>query len=454
MKKLALRFGLYLSLLQMAMTLCPDFCRFSNALNLTNQIFNFNLSVDNLSQVLLFAIGLVLAVAFVMARTVITDEEQVFNFSSLTLLLMAGLNGAVMATDIFTLYVFLEIAAISSFILIAFHKYETSLEAAFKYIVLSSVATMLMLMAIALIFMISGDTSFSSIGLAMQNSTHVVFLMFALGVFLCGLLIKSGIMPFHGWLPDAYSAAPSPVSVLLAGIVTKTVGVYALIRIFGFVFPPSHSINQILMFVGAVSIVFGALAALGQSDFKRMLAYSSISQVGYIVLSLGCGTPLAIVGAVFHLLNHSVFKSLLFVNAAAVERQCGTRDMDKLSGLASRMPVTGITSAIGFLSASGIPPLAGFWSKLIIIMALWISGQYVYAAIATMASVLTLAYFLSMQRRVFFGKIGSEWTAINEADFGLVVPALVLAAITVIIGIGFPIVMNAYLLPVVYTLKG
>jgi len=454
MKKLALRLGLYLSMVQIACALCPTFFRFSNEFDFTSRFFKFDLAVDGLSQVLLLSIGIVLSVSFFMARTMITDEEKIFNFSSLALLLMAGMNGIVMVTDIFSLYVFLEISAISSFILIAFHKDENSLEAAFKYIVLSAIATMLMLIAIALILVVSEDTSFSTICLETQDSAHIVFLMFAVGIFLCGLLIKAGVMPFHGWLPDAYSAAPGPVSVLLAGIVTKALGVYTLIRIFGFVLPLNHSINQVLLFAGTISIVIGALAALGQSDFKRMLAYSSISQVGYIIVSLGCGTLLGLAGAVFHLFNHSIFKTLLFVNAAAVERQCGTRNMDKLSGLASRMPVTGATSVIGFLSASGIPPLAGFWSKLIIIIALWACGQYVYAVIAAMASVLTLAYFLYMQRRVFFGKIATDLVNIKEADFGLVVPAIVLAAITIGVGLGFPIFINTFVLPVMNSWKG
>jgi multicomponent Na+:H+ antiporter subunit D len=213
------------------------------------------------------------------------------------------------------------------------------------------------------------------------------------------------------------------------------------------VFVFDDPIKYILLTIGAISIVLGALAALGQSDFKRMLAYSSISQVGYIVIGLGSGTPLGIFGAVFHLLNHSVFKTLLFVNATAVETQTGTRDMDKMSGLASNMQVTGITSVLACLSAAGVPPLSGFWSKLIIILSLWMSGYYVFAVIAILASVLTLAYFLSMQRRVFWGKINAEFANIKEAGIGLIIPSVALAAIMVMIGVFFPFFMNRFILP-------
>jgi multicomponent Na+:H+ antiporter subunit D len=131
--------------------------------------------------------------------------------------------------------------------------------------------------------------------------------------------------------------------------------------------------------------------------------------MGYIVLGFGCGTSLGIAGAVFHLFNHSVFKSLLFANAGAVESRTGTRDMDKMGGLASRMPWTGLTSVLATLSAAGVPPLAGFWSKLIIVMALWMSEYYAYATVAVLTSIITLAYLLFMQRRVFFGKIVEEY---------------------------------------------
>ena len=454
MKKAALRLGFYLSLAQIFFALSPDLVKASNAFDMTRRLFQFDLQIDGLSQVVLLAIGLILATAFLMAKTLISNDDKVSNFASLVLLLMAGLNGVVLVTDIFSLYVFLEISAIASFILIAFYKEEASLEAAFKYIVLSAMATMLMLLAIALILVVSADTSFAGISAAAQNSANVLFLMFAIAIFLCGLLIKAGVMPFHGWLPDAYTAAPGPVSVLLAGIVTKVLGIYTLIRIFGFVLPASPSINQVLLLAGSLSIVLGALAALGQSDLKRMLSYSSISQVGYIIVGLGCGTPLGVLGAVFHFFNHATFKSLLFVNAAAVERQCGRTNMDQLSGLAARMPFTGITSVLGLLSASGIPPLAGFWSKLIIIVALWACGQYAYAVIAAMASVLTLAYFLYMQRRVFFGKIAEDLQGVQEAGLGLIVPSVVLGAITVGVGLAFPAFINIYLWPVIQGWRG
>jgi len=206
--------------------------------------------------------------------------------------------------------------------------------------------------------------------------------------------------------------------------------------------------RNVFWITGTISIVVGALAALGQSDFKRMLAYSSISQVGYIVLGLGAGTALGVAGAVFHLFNHSVFKSLLFVNSAAVEQQSGTRNMDKLGGVSDKMPVTGATSVIAFLSTAGIPPLSGFWSKLIIIVAVWKSGHPHFATLAILASLITLAYFLSMQRRVFFGKLAGGLENLKEASPWVLVTVCVLALITIGIGIFMPWIFGTFLLPV------
>ena len=221
-----------------------------------------------------------------------------------------------------------------------------------------------------------------------------------------------------------------------------------MIRIVSEVFGFSETIKMILMIVGLISIFVGALAALGQNDFKRMLAFSSISQVGYIILSLGTGTALGVAGAIFHLFNHSIFKTQLFINSAAVEKQTGTRDMDSMSGLSNVMPVTGWTSIVAFLSTAGIPPLSGFWSKLIIVIALWKAGYYWFAGLAVIGSLITLAYFLYMQRRVFFGKINVNFKDIKEAGASLIIPAIILAAITLGVGIFFPYFINTIIVPV------
>jgi len=410
----------------------------------------FPLMLDDLTLVMLLSIAVVVMSALLVGRVTIGDEIKRCNFASLVILALLGMNGVVLCSDLFSIYVFVEITAVSSFILIASEKGRSGFEGAFKYFVLSATASVALLTGVALLLIVSGSTRFIDVASVLGTSANKPFLMLAMALFAGGLFIKSGLMPFHGWVPDAYSSAPSSVSVLLAGIVTKTTGVYVLIRIMGDVLGLTPTIKEIMMVVGVITLVGGALAALVQNNFKRMLAYSSISQVGYIVLSFGTGTPLGIAGAVFHIFNHSVFKSLLFVNAAAVEKKTGTCAMNELGGLAARMPMTGFASVIGMLSTAGVPPLSGFWSKLVIILALWQSGHFAYAFIAVLFSLVTLAYFLLMQRKVFFGHLRHGLENIGEA-VELAAPTVLLVAITICIGLLMmfsPAINGSFLLPV------
>ena len=410
--------------------------------------FKVSFSVDYMSFIMLLCIGIVSLASLAVARYTIYDEKERFKFINLLIISSMGMSGVVMVKDLFSLYVFLEIIAVSSFIMVAFEKDVLALEGAFKYMILSVIATIFMLLSIALLLLVSGDTSFSAIKTGLKGAGDSRIIIFAISMFLCGLFIKGGLVPFHGWLPDAYTAAPAAVSVLLAGIVTKAAGIYTLIRVVTSLFGFDGPTGSILMALGAISILTGAFAALRQTDFKRMLAYSSISQVGYIILGFGTGSALGMAGAAFHLFTHSIFKSLLIVNSAAVGAKVGTSNMDRMGGLSEKMPITGATSVIGFLSASGMPPLAGFWSKLIIMIALWQSGHYAYFMIAVLASVITLAYFLLMQRKVFFGKLAEGLEGLQEAGPGMLAASCILAAITIGAGVFFPAVFNKFILPV------
>jgi multicomponent Na+:H+ antiporter subunit D len=430
-----------------------------------------DLQLTRLGMVMLLSIGLSLfAAALVGMATVSAADEprRPARFASLLLLAMAAMNGAVLVKDLFSLYVFIEITSVASFVMIAFHREAKALEGAFKYLLMSAIATVLMLTAVGLLLMVAGSTGFAGVAEALKKGPNVVIARIAIGAFLCGLFIKGGLVPFHGWVLGAYSAAPSAASVMLAGIGTKVSGVYALVRLTQEVFPHSQGLTDVLMLVGAISIAVGALAALGQKDMKRMLAYSSISQVGYIILALGCAVmaidptgpkapvlqaaaELALAAAVFHLFNHCVFKSLLFVNSAALDQQLGTTDMNRMGGLSSRMPITGVTCLIGSLSTAGVPPFSGFFSKALIVVALWKAGFTFYAGFAVALSLFTLAYFLVLQRKVFFGKLSDTLSTVREAGWELTLPAVILAAVTSGMGLMIPLLLNTFLLPIAFS---
>jgi proton-translocating NADH-quinone oxidoreductase chain N len=408
----------------------------------------FAFTADALSLLLILCVGIVSLAALCVAFGTIKPGDDRHRFSNLLILALAGMNGAAMVRDLFSLYVFIEIVAVSSYILIAFDRERDGLEGSFKYLVLSAVATFMMLSSVALFLLTTGNTSFEGVAAGLSSHERSWQTILATALFTGGLCIKAGLVPFHGWLPDAYSSAPPAVSVLLAGIVTKTTGVYALMRLSGSVFGFGFNLDSALIAIGLLSILVGALAAIGQKDMKRMLAYSSLSQVGYIILGLGAGSPLGIAAASFHLFNHAIFKTQLFVNAAAVERQVGTRNLDEMGGLSREMPITSWSSVIAFLSAAGIPPLAGFWSKLLIVIAVWKAGQIPAAAVAVLASLITLAYFLVLQRKAFFGKPVERPNPIKEAPLWLTVPAIALALISLGIGIFFPLIFDSIILPI------
>ena len=447
MKKAAVWFALALFILQILVAIFHHPIFWNNSLEHIDSFFKVSFFVDHLSFIMFICIGMVSISSLFVAKYTIPEEGR-FKFINLLILTSLGMSGIVMVKDIFSLYIFMEITAVSSFLLIAFSRSLESLEGSFKYLVLSAVATVLMLSSIGILLLVSGSTSFSDIASAIATSRNSSLIVLAIGLFVCGLFIKGGLVPFHGWLPDAYTAAPASVSVLLAGVVTKSAGIYTLIRIVTSLFAFDQPVNNVLMLIGMISIFVGALVAIGQDNFKRMLAYSSISQMGYIILGLGCGTSLGIAGAAFHLFNHAVFKSLLFINSAAVEKETGTCDMNKMGGISQKMPVTGATSIIAFLSTCGIPPLAGFWSKIIIVIALWQASHYAYAALAILASIITLAYFLSMQRRVFFGKLKMGLEGLKDTDKGVLAVSVILATITIGVGVFFPFVFNTLILPV------
>jgi len=446
--------GLFVGLVQMvsAVVSAVLLLQFNKEAVNFSQFWNMNVSaeasffsVDMISLVVLFCIGMVTMVSFATAKSML--KENIFKYTNLMCVLVLGMNGIALVSDLFSLYVFIEITGIASFILIAVNKDDNGLEGAFKYLVMSCIASAFMLAGLALLFMEAGGLRFEQIhmlfdtmigGGAIANPVLVI-----LGVIflIAGFSIKSGIVPFHGWLPDAYQSASAPVSVILGGVVTKVAGVYAIIRLMGDFMLGSFSIFSIaFMILALVSIVVGALAAVAQKDFKRILAYSSISQIGYIVLGVATGSIIGLVGAVMHFFNHATFKTTLFVNASSIEKQVGTTEIAKLGGLQKQMPVTGVSSILAFFSTAGIPPLAGFWSKLLIIIAAW-SVSPVAGGVALVASLFTIAYFLRLQRSVFFGPEEEHLSEVKEAKGGLRVASILLSAVTVLVGVLFPVLL-------------
>jgi multicomponent Na+:H+ antiporter subunit D len=364
-----------------------------------------DLRLDDLSVLMLLVvntIGLAVSLYAIDYMRRFTSEDY---FYGLFLLMVTGMNGVVLAGDLFNLYVFLEVAAVASYALVAFGCAHEELEASFKYIVLGSLSSALILIGVALVYGVTGTLNMAQMAERIAQGSLDAPLLLAIGLFIVGFSFKAALVPFHAWLPDAHPSAPAPVSAMLSGVLIKAIGVYVLARLAFNVFGVADNLLTLLRWLGVLSMVVGALLAAGQRDIKRLFAYSSISQVGFIVLGLGLATPLGLVGALYHLVNHAMFKSWLSLNAGAVEYATGTRRLSELGGLNRAMPVTGATSLVGSMSIAGIPPFNGFWSKLIIILACIEAGYYFFAAVAVAVSIVTLAYQLKVQRTAFFAAL-------------------------------------------------
>lgn len=358
---------------------------------------------DALTSFILVMVSIISFTSLIFSIQYIRHLSMDWKYYSLFMLLIAGMNGVIITGDLFNLYVFMEIALFAAFALVAYGSRAEEFEAAFKYAIMGSVSSFLILAGIAVTYSATSTLTMAKVAEVLPSiDQKVIFWIGAL--FIAGFGLKAAAMPFHAWLPDAHSSAPAPISSMLSGVLIKALGIYVMIRIFYNIFNAPEIFTKIFLVLGTISIIVGVFLAIGQWDMKRLLAYHSISQIGYILLGMGIATPLGILGAVFHLFNHAIFKSLLFYNAGSVEMALGTRDLRKMGNLMKLLPTTSQTSLIASLSISGIPPFNGFFSKLIIIVAAFQAGLPFYAVFAIIGSLLTLASFMKVQRYGFKGE--------------------------------------------------
>ncbi|MBA4322084.1 MAG: NADH/ubiquinone/plastoquinone (complex I), partial [Odoribacter sp.] len=419
--------------------------------------------MDGFTVIILCIINLIGFISVFYSISYIRHYTSENYFYSLFCLMVAGMNGVVLSGDLFNIFVFLEIAAIASYALVAFGVEKNELEATFKYQVLGGLASFLILFGIGFIYWKTKTLNIADVKETLSSGYDKTYYLFVQILLLSGFGLKAALIPFHAWLPDAHSSAPSPISAMLSGVLIKAVGIYVILRLFFNMFVISEGIAILITSLGALSMSIGAIMMIGQWDIKRMLAYSSISQIGYVVLSVGIGmilmsrglnhevAVLAIAGGLFHLVNHAAFKSLLFLNAGAIEYRTGTRDLREMRGLARHMPVTSSTSFIASMSISGIPPFNGFFSKLIIIIAAIMGHFYLLAGLAVIVSFITLASFLKIQRYAFNNKItDNKELEIKDVPFPMIFSMVLLSILCVLLSLlAIPQIRDAVLAPAI-----
>ncbi|RLE96267.1 MAG: hypothetical protein DRJ96_07070 [Thermoprotei archaeon] len=374
------------------------------------------LRVDEASRIfsLLFtSLGLLVAIY---SLKYMEGEEGLGAYYLLLLLMVAGMVGVALSNDLFTLYCFWELMSVTAYALVAFRWWHWEpVEAGLKYLVMSTLGALVALYAISVIYGVAGTTNFDELRsiFATLGDEGVVRLL--AGLLLFGFGVTAAIAPFHTWLPDAHPAAPSSISAMLSGVVIKA-GVYAIARALLYILPPTSGIGYLLMYVGLLTCTVGNLAALRQLDVKRFLAYSSVANIGYIMVGMGAGyrahllglTQFAlagVAGAMLHVINHALGKGLLFLCTGSAIHVIKSRAIPDLEGCGRSMRITGISSAIGLLNLAGIPPLAGFWSKLLIAYGL---AGLLWDPLITMAlivfianAVLAAGYYIYLLMRLF-----------------------------------------------------
>ncbi len=384
----------------------------------------------------------------------ITQDDSPDLFFTLYLMLAGGVMGIVLSGDLFNIFVMLEVMTFAAVALTAFRSWNPNArEAAFKYLVVGSLGSTFVLLGTALVYGQCHTLNLAQIsGLLSVNGINPT-MTFAFALLFTGFGVKAFMTPFHPIAADAHAAAPSSVSVLISGVFTKT-GVYGIIRVSYFLFKSMgmSSMQTGLVFIGCVSMFVCVTMALNQHDFKRLLAFHSISQIGYILTSLGLCSAIGIAGGLYHAINHTLFKGLLFLTAGAVLYATGTTKLEKLGGLARRMPQTAALFMVGAFSISGIPPFNGFVSKWMIYQAAYEkaaeTGSIGYAfvtVIAVVTSVLTLASFVKVGQSVFFGELPVELENVKETPLSMRIPMWIMAALCLLTGV-LPGLMQQYII--------
>jgi multicomponent Na+:H+ antiporter subunit D len=337
--------------------------------------------------------------------------------------------------------------------------------------VLSAVASGFILLGIAIVYADRGTLNLAQIAEYAQAGVASNAVWLALGFFVAGFGLKAAMVPFHAWLPDAHPSAPAPVSAMLSGILIKASGVYVIARIVFNVLGTSPAVGYVLMTMGALSMVVGVFLAVGQWDFKRLLAYHSISQMGYVLLALGVGVEalakrqalasnwrglslLAIGAGLFHLVNHAAFKSLLFLSSGSVVHRTGTRNLKKLGGMGVKMPFTSWCTRVGSLSISGVPPFNGFFSKLLIVIAVVWAGHWFLGAVTVLVSFMTLLSFTKVQRYLIEGEVPKQLEGVRESPIPMLAAMAILALLCIGLGLLLPLHSGVLLEPATRSLAG
>jgi len=407
--------------------------------------------LDNLSVFTGIFIGFFSILILIYSVGFMRGRKGLLRYYLYIILTLAASLGAVFANNLLVLIGFWGFLALLLYLLIGFGQKQNTSATAKKAFIIIGGTDALMLLGLAFIWRLTGSMDIDKLSIALDNKVAIwAYLCLAAGAF-----AKAGAMPFHTWVPDTAEDAPTPVTAFLPASLDKLLGIYFLARISLDIFQMSLKMNTVLMALGSLTIIAAVMMALIQHDLKRLLGYHAVSQVGYMVLGIGTGNPIGIAGGIFHMVNHAIYKSCLFLSGGVVEKKTGTTDLDKLGGLAKVLPLSFITFLIASMAISGVPPFNGFVSKWMIYQGIIETAKtggniWILWLIAAMfGSALTLASFMKLLHAVFLGQKSNESRITNNESrsptgFAMGFPIVILALLCIVFGV------FAYQLPLKY----
>jgi multicomponent Na+:H+ antiporter subunit D len=388
-------------------------------------------------------LALIYSLDYIEGKSLNTTYHSLFN------LLVAGLNGTFLTGDIFNMFVFFEILLLSSCGLVVASenggvtKISDKMEATFKYLILNIICSMLMLVAVASLYATVGTLNMADLSVKISALSdagtlpwHIYFIAL---LFLIVFGNKAAIFPLHYWLPDVHPTAPSPISAMLSGVMIK-VGAYGILRVYFLVFKDALFLLQpIIILLALITIAIGAIAAVGQKDVKRLLAYSSVSQIGYVFLGIGMGTAYALAASLVYLVNHAIAKSMLFLTSGGIIHHAKTRDMHHMGGMVKSAPLMSSMFLIGAMSIAGMPPLGGFIAKFVLFDAAMMGEYYLPVLIGFAFAVFTIFYMFRAWLLMFWGEARDFEKYGPYSSHGpspmITVPIIILAAAVLILGV-------------------
>ncbi len=415
--------------------------------------------LDELSSfMLVFISGISLFVLFHSHQSVLFElPDKVVPFYGVSALFLGGLSGIVVTGDLFNLYVFLEITALSGYALVAVGQPKAPI-AAFRYLLVGTIGATFYLLGLGYLFLLTGSLNMIDVRNILLLSPHNFAYVVAIVMMVVGFAFKMALFPMHGWLPDAYTYAPSTGTALMAPLGTK-VSAYALIRLLFYVFDKNVISSQlhimdVIAWLSAIGILYGSVLAIAQNDLKRMLAYSSIAQIAYVGLGLSLGNSYGLIGALLHILNHGVMKATLFLVSGNLQFKTGNSTISLLNqSVRKRMPWTSAAFVVAALSMIGIPPTAGFFSKWYLVLGGIEASHWIFVAVILISSLLNAVYFFRVIEAMYLYKGKSNTTETEqpqkaEVPFGMLIPTLVLASFVLLLGLLNVVIVEHVLMPI------